>query len=252
MVDSKKSMTVNFHPYNIGIITYLFVIATTSWRNFLRFLSNCLLFLSIVSCSHTIEERLPFPYEIQEYQNRKPVKHAGYYDPLTQSGKWLNYLVLDLPYEPVQLLRKKIEGLIKVDLSETEKKRGKEAHITIITPVEYWNLHSHLKMQKINQLFLNRVQALSFEPICIGKGSINEDKLSTFYIVIKSDEIIELRKEIQKIFIQNGGSPTAFQPENYFPHITIGFNQRDLHLSDGVKKDQRSCYINFNNIKEEK
>jgi len=33
----------------------------------------------------------------------------------------------------------------------------------------------------------------------------------------------------------------------YYPHITLGFTERDLHLQDGAVKDARSCHPDLNN-----
>lgn len=33
-----------------------------------------------------------------------------------------------------------------------------------------------------------------------------------------------------------------FRAERFFPNITVGFNKRDLHESDGVIKDKTTCF----------
>jgi hypothetical protein len=115
----------------------------------------------------------------------------------------------------------------------------------VITPIEYDKILSKkIKIRDINALAEKfNIQGSHFKPVCIGKGSttLNSDALDAYFVVVSSDDLFKLRSEIQKLYIAKGGAPSDFNPESYYPHITLGFTQRDLHLEDGVIKDERSC-----------
>lgn len=57
-----------------------------------------------------------------------------------------------------------------------------------------------------------------------------------FYLVIESNDILNIRKEISNIVFS--GDPTVpFQPiKNYYPHITIGFVGGDIFVDDEGNK----------------
>lgn len=128
------------------------------------------------------------------------------------------------------------------------KNRG-ESHITVITPVEYQNiLKKKLSIAEINALAKeHNIQNSKFEMICVGKGSVEMSGKgeSTFYIVVKSQALLSLRRKIQEAFIKKGGTHNSFVPEKYFPHITLGFTKRDLHESDGIIKDENTCFADI-------
>lgn len=195
--------------------------------------------LNLISCSNLIDKVFVINDELYDYKNLRPIPHEGYYDPITDSGKWLNYLAINLPYTPIKKIRDEVEKAFNVDLQITENKRGKEAHLTLITPLEYWQLHSHLKMQQINQVFLKRIQSLKFRLKCLARAKIKEQK--TYFLVAESEDLINLRKEVHKLFVKNGGDPAAFKPTHYFPHVTVGFNVRDLHEKDHILKSESYC-----------
>lgn len=87
---------------------------------------------------------------------------------------------------------------------------------------------------------INRnIQGSNFDVTCLGSGK--KDKDHTYFIVVESQDLVEIRKDVQKLFVHRGGDPLAFNPTKFYPHITLGFTTRDLHESDGVIKDKRSC-----------
>jgi len=120
------------------------------------------------------------------------------------------------------------------------KNRG-EAHITVITPIEYYDvLKSKISMEEINTIALQAsIQDSEFKIEYIGEGK--KDKDSTFYLVVSSPQLVAIRKLIQEQFESRGGEKNTFKAEHFYPHITLGFTTRDLHESDGVIKDSRSC-----------
>lgn len=157
-----------------------------------------------------------------------------------------NYLSMELPYKPAEKLRKQLEQLLNSPL----KNRG-EAHITVITPIEFNKvLKSKVSMEEIHQLAIeNQIQQADVKAICVGVGEKKEssnETLNTYYVVVESNKLLALRKKVQDLYLSRGGEEKAFQAEQFYPHITLGFTMRDLHLeSDGVVKNSESCRYNL-------
>lgn len=153
-----------------------------------------------------------------------------------EPSQWGSWLQMNLPFEPMVNLKKQVEQIEGVTL----KTRG-EAHITVVTPVEYWNiLKSKISIEEINRIAEQMdIQNSTFEIVCLGRGQLNLAK--TYFVVVTSEDLTNIRKAVQNAFISKGGSPTVFDPLNFYPHITLGFTDRDLHESDGVVKGSNSC-----------
>jgi 2'-5' RNA ligase len=128
------------------------------------------------------------------------------------------------------------------------KNRG-EGHITVISPVEYSKvLKNKISMEEINQIALaHRIQSSRFKIVCLGKGTVK--KMETYFLVLESQDLIHLREEIYEQFVKNGGDMKAFDPHLFYPHITLGFTDQDLHFEQGVVKDRRSCIADINIIR---
>lgn len=162
-----------------------------------------------------------------------------------QPNQWGSWLQQNLPYDPARQLTAQIENIYQVKL----KSRG-EAHITVITPIEYWNVlkPSGLTMEDINKIAVKmKIQQAKFQVLCLGRGSaqIENNSEQTYFIVVRSQDLFNIRREVQKLFVSKGGNETQFNPSQYYPHITLGFTKRDLHESDGIIKDERSCIRNI-------
>lgn len=195
-----------------------------------------LLFLILLSCTHQKMKEIKIS---NNYDNR--LTQSVYHDGKAPYG---SYLTLDLEYAAY----KQIYEQIKKDYPKL-KNRG-EAHITIITPIEYHQvLEKFISIEEIFQISeKERMQKFPFKIICLARSQkvINNQIESTFYLVIQSEKIINLREKIARTFKARGGE--GFEAHHYFPHITIGFTKRDLHESDGVLKDSQACIqkISFN------
>jgi len=148
------------------------------------------------------------------------------------------YLVRNIPFAPIYRLKQLLENSFNIRLLD----RG-EAHITVITPPEYEKLKAVIDIQEIHQMVQHTLQSTSFDPVCIGRGSAEIDGTSesTYFVVVGSSDLLKVRRSIAERFYERGGSRLAFDPEAYYPHITIGYTKRDLHAQDGVVKDQNSC-----------
>lgn len=147
-----------------------------------------------------------------------------------------NYISYDLEYKPFEEMRLQLEKTLGSPL----KNRG-EAHITVITPPEYAKLVQKLKPEQIHSLANETlVKMPKYEIVCVGSGSLTiKGKVeSTYYVVVAARELVDLRKKLANLA---GLSKNQFDPELFFPHITLGFTSRDLHYEEGVVKDKNSC-----------
>lgn len=143
-----------------------------------------------------------------------------------------SYISLDLEYARYQSILKAIEEKIGHSL----KSRG-EAHITIITPPEYKKLSQKISSQQIDELakiFLKSSPIFSL--VCVGtsKKELNE----IFYVVIESNDLLQFRLQLSKV---SGLAKQDFDPQVFYPHITLGFTDHDLHYEDGVIKNAATC-----------
>ncbi len=99
-----------------------------------------------------------------------------------------------------------------------------EAHLTVLTPQEYQRLGSQMR-----DLFIQELRNLEWaqdtvEALCIASGSIEIKGRteSTYFVVVSAPQIDRIRRR--------------YGLTTYYPHVTLGFTQRDLHLEDGVVK----------------
>lgn len=166
-----------------------------------------------------------------------------------------DYLAMPISYAPIAKVRKEFEERHQLSL----KNRG-EAHVTVLTPPEFKALQGKISIQEINEI----AKKNSFSPadlsfLCLGRGELvdkelPEKKLETFFIVVKSEKLEKIRSEIEDLFKKRQEKLSSLDPVQkfsaspYYPHITLGFTDRDLHESDGVIKDRRSCVLVLENM----
>lgn len=157
------------------------------------------------------------------------------------------YLARNLPHSPFSALKTSVMRQYSLALFD----RG-ESHITVITPPEYERLSQHINIDEINALAEKSIQNTMFMPLCLGMvvKDLEGEEESTAFIVVRADGLVELRRAIAKRFYDHGGNQEDFDPEYYFPHITLGYTKRDLHAEDGAVKDVRSCIANLSVIDE--
>lgn len=157
------------------------------------------------------------------------------------SGAFDNYLAMNIAFEPMADLFKQL----LIQERRTLTNRG-EAHITVLTPPEYWSVFRPMgiSIQDVNDIAEKRkIQSSDLSILCLGQGQavIDNKKEDTFYVVIHSKNLLLIRNDLQKLLILKGGKESDFDPNKFFPHITLGFTKRDLHESDGIIKDEKSC-----------
>lgn len=147
-------------------------------------------------------------------------------------GPFDTYLSMNLPAGPVE----KVLQQLQQNYNPLLKGRG-EAHITVITPPEYHQvLRTKISIAEINQLARElHLQDQPFEVLGLGSARVGQEE--AFFLLVKAPGLLKIRKEIAALFSARGGHLQNFVPEHFYPHITVGFVNRDLHESDGVIKD---------------
>lgn len=160
--------------------------------------------------------------------------------PHHDKGKMKSWLGMNLKVTPFSQLKIQVESLQGKKLDS----RG-EAHITVITPVEYDRvLASKIKMSEIEAIARKmKIQETSFTPVCVGRGTLMLEgrPQETYYVVVSAEGLFKIREAVAQLFVSRGGKAQNFNPELFYPHITLGYTQRDLFYEDGVIKDERSC-----------
>lgn len=153
----------------------------------------------------------------------------------SSSKKWLGK---DLPFSPYADQRMRIENLYKIKLQH----RG-EAHITLLTPPEYQSLRTLLSEAEIDKVAAShQLDRAPYKEVCVGTFKLKD--MSTWFIVVESEELMNFRKAIAKLVEQKEPEikkRPLFEALNWQPHITLGYTHRDLHYQDGAIKDGRAC-----------
>ena len=175
------------------------------------------------------------PNEVHNNQAQQFISHHS-------EGRFGQYLTMTINYSPVKTLFEQLTGSLKTDPLIN---RG-EAHVTVISPVEFYQvLRSKVTMAQIDQIALQQqIQAVTFETVCLGRGQKkSKGKVeSTYFVVINSEGLRNIRRKVHALFVKQGGHAEAFDPNHFYPHITVGFSAKDLHESDGVIKDHTACF----------
>lgn len=150
-----------------------------------------------------------------------------------------NYVSLDLEYSAYKETLNKLDTFLGTKLQN----RG-EAHITVLTPPEFKTLSEKISPETIHQEWVTWSQK-AFNKVCLGEGLVKEKNkvLKTYYIVVNAPEILGFRTHLKsKYAVEN------FDDKLFYPHITLGFTERDLHYEQGVIKDPKSCPKNLQHL----
>lgn len=195
----------------------------------------CFSFLGLLSSDCSAASRVNVSGYLAQGSVMPFIGHSGF-------GQWDSALAMNLPYGPAMNARLDIAALLglKLDYFKGWNPRG-EAHITVITPGEYWDvLRQKLTMAEINVIALDLgIQSSDVRLLGIGSGRavLNGKTEETFFFISESKNLRRIRREIARRFEEKGGMQGLFDPEKFYPHITIGYTQQDLHIQDGVVKD---------------
>ena len=188
---------------------------------------------SLIGFSQTTELKLTTDI----YHNNEELFHSH-----QGEGPWDSTLAMSIGYANIKSLRAQIEAALNIKLDYFKKwNPDGEAHITVVTPNEFWDV---LKLK----LDMNRIEAiadqydiqesrLSILGIGSAKGIVNGKEAETFFVIVDSAQLRNIRQQIFYAFTRAGGDRGSFDPTWFFPHITIGYIETDLHESNGVLKN---------------
>lgn len=132
-------------------------------------------------------------------------------------GAFNNVLAQNLPYEPFLKLRGLLETHFGKKLAYYQGwNTNGEAHITVITPVEYWQvLRPYLSIEEINQIAQEQnIQSAPVTVLGMGRGrlEINGQTEETYFVIVASPQLLNVRKAVYKEFIRRGGQAKDFDP----------------------------------------
>jgi hypothetical protein len=94
-----------------------------------------------------------------------------------------------------------------------------------------------LQIEAIAQRYDLQDSRLSLLGLGSGKMKLNGKDEETYFVIVDSYDLRNIRHQIFYEFTRRGGDRAAFDPTWYFPHITIGYSKRDLHEADGTIKN---------------
>ncbi|KAJ2864361.1 hypothetical protein GGH94_002972 [Coemansia aciculifera] len=144
----------------------------------------------------------------------------------------------------------------------TLQSRG-EAHITVVTPPEYDRVlkPAGVTIEEIEDIARQcGLQSARLQPVCVGRFSgslphpMSEADNGAFllYSLVVADvfgDLAGIRQEVFKLYRKKGGEGALFQPEGFWPHVTLGFDRRDLFIEDGIYKGSNYCYAPIHTTK---
>lgn len=152
-----------------------------------------------------------------------------------------NSLAFNVHYTPILKLRKLVSKKIghKLKFYKGWDPKG-EAHVTVITPPEYVSVLRHkMTMLEIHDIAKDKIQSADLSLLGIGsfRGQLEGHEEETFFLIVDSSVLREIRQDVFRLFIARGGDPKYFDPSWFFPHITIGYTEKDFHEKDGAIKN---------------
>jgi len=155
-----------------------------------------------------------------------------------QKTQFSQYVSLEIKdYSPYRQILNNLDKILGNNEKNELKNRG-EAHITVITPPEFALLTTKITPEVIHSEW-NKWTARSFKELCFGEGQVldqNSQILKTYFIVVDSSDLVKFRT-----YLKDKYTVDTFNAELFFPHITIGFTEHDLHYEQGVIKNVNAC-----------
>ncbi len=114
-----------------------------------------------------------------------------------------------------------------------------EAHVTVITPPEF----KLLSQKGLDEAALEAIardqgiQDASLQILGIGSGHkyFESERGETFYLIVESKKLREIREAVAREFRRLGGNRSAFDPKHFYPHVTIGYTHKDIHAPELLK-----------------
>lgn len=146
-------------------------------------------------------------------------------------------LIRNVNYPAVNDLIPQLNKLYQLNLEDR-----REAHITVVTPPEFQSsLKKVFTTNEIVSRYQFGIQATPFEIVCVGSRKSSTGLNQVFYLVVKSNELNDLRVDLAKEANRRAkqqGVPLVFKPEVFWPHITIGYVGGDVFE---FSKGSESC-----------
>ncbi|MBA2405968.1 MAG: hypothetical protein H0V66_14425 [Bdellovibrionales bacterium] len=157
-------------------------------------------------------------------------------------GRFDSTLAMSIKYAPIKNLKTQLEAYLgkPLDFFKLWNESG-EAHVTVVGPLEFYDvLKSKMTMTEIEKI-ADRYEIQNSHLMILGMGSakrlVNGKEEETYFVIVDSSELREIRQQIFYEFTRRGGDRAAFDPTWFFPHITVGYTLRDFHESDGILKN---------------
>jgi hypothetical protein len=158
-----------------------------------------------------------------------------------------NALALGVEYKQIKTLRYQVSLFTDTKLTFFKgwSSTG-EAHVTFISPPEAKILLKHLTLDQMNKIALkNDILNADLQVLEVGSASgisYKGNQSTTFFLIVESQKLRFIRNEIYQAYLKEDGQAGSFDPNRFFPHITIGFTVDDLHEGNGVIKDIENSY----------
>lgn len=149
----------------------------------------------------------------------------------SEDTKYGSYLSFDLPFESY----KNVYEQLKSDYPNLKTRN--EAHITLLTPVEFYcqfkpaGTTIAMLVKKIEEFLVANNYRFDFDATSLGSHQVGNDE--TFFVIVTGADLFTLREKWAEL------PNVGFRPRNFYPHITLGFTNKDLHSSQGVLKDEK-------------
>jgi hypothetical protein len=172
--------------------------------------------------------------------SKKVFKQVPYSSQYSEDGS----LIRSVNFRSVNDLIPQLERKFKKVLKSQSLQDRNESHITVITPPEgktnffpgSIGIDKVLSTSEMINMYKGSLQNTTFNIVCVGMQS-NAKGNVVFYLVVESEDVLSIRKEISNIVSVDATIP--FKPvKGYYPHITVGFVGGDVH---GVSKGTDTC-----------
>ncbi|MDA9951556.1 hypothetical protein N9D31_03165 [Oligoflexaceae bacterium] len=208
--------------------------------NQVKVIFQFLLFISLATSSLEAAERVSVDPRIKSMQKFES-RYFG-------EGDMNAALAMKISYLPVVKIRRQIEASLyngkRLKFLTAWEPNG-EAHVTTIGPFEYqkcmWSKKrglSVLHMKQIEQLALKmQIQKSDLKIQALGVAFKKfEDLESSHFILVRSNNLLRIRRAVYAWYLRKGGEVGCWNPNLFFPHITVGYTHEDIHYPD-VKKN---------------
>lgn len=154
-------------------------------------------------------------------------------------------LIRSVDFRSVNDLIPQLEDKFRKILKGQSLQDRNESHITVITPPEgktgffpgSIGIDKVLPTNEMIAMYKNKIQDTEFGILCVGMQTNSRGNI-VFYLVVESEDIFDIRREISNNVAAKDPSIPFKVVENYYPHITIGFLGGDVH---GVSKGADTC-----------